>query len=845
MDHTPVPPVNRVPLRGPLLRLLLAALLCLASVAATPPPAGRPNILFIMSDDHAAQSMSCYGSQIARTPQLDRLATAGMRFTHCFAVNSICTPSRATILTGKYSHLNGVPVFNRFDGRQSHVAKLLREAGYQTGMIGKWHLFSDPTGFDYWNVLPGQGDYDDPVMIENGVTNHLKGYVTDLITDLSIDFLKRRDPTRPFLLFTHHKATHRPWKPDAAHATLYEEVLVPEPPTFQDSHVGRSAAAAEATMRIERDLTPTDLKEAPPEGLSEAGHKRWNYQRYIKDYLRCAASLDDNVGRLLDYLDQTGLATNTIVIYTSDQGFFLGEHGWFDKRFMYEESIRMPLLVRYPGRIPPRTVNSNMVLNVDFAPTFLEVAGLRPPADMQGRSLWPMLRGEVPRDWRESMYYRYYHYPGDHAVQPHYGVRTRTHKLIYFEELNTWELYDLQHDPLEMENRAEDPAYAPVRRRLESELARLRKELKDEEVRSPRLTLMAGGGKALPPTNAVAVSLNGPFGLNQDAAGNSYIVEMPGNRVVKVDPQQRVTVVAGDGIKGEAGDGGPGVGARLNAPHSIALSGDGTLYIADSWNNRIRALDTTTGILRGVAGTGAAGFSGDGGAALQASFNGLYGIALDEEGKRLFLTDLENRRIRVVDLRSGVVQTVAGDGSRGVPRDGTPAVKAPLVDPRAVAVDVAGNIYILERGGNALRVVDRSGVIRTVVGTGAPGGEEAGEEARSARLRGPKDLWVDLDGSVLIADTDNHMVRRYDPRTRRVTRVAGTGRAGADGIDGPPEVCELNQPHGVWVNPRSGEIFISDSSNHRVLKLSRVPPATRQARVQEGAPDRPRVPQLR
>jgi arylsulfatase A-like enzyme len=325
---------------------MLAVVLSAFDLGAADP---RPNILFIMSDDHAAQSMSCYGSRLNQTPQMDRLASQGMRFTHCFAINSICTPSRAAILTGKYHHRNGVPVFNRFDGRQDNVAKRLKAAGYQTGMIGKWHLFSDPTGFDYWNILPGQGDYHNPVMIENGRTNKYTGYVTDLITDFSIDFLKKRDPDRPFLLMTHHKATHRNWQPDSRHAAMYENVKIPEPATIDDDYAGRSPAAAEATMRLDRNLSTNDLKGPIDARLTPSEKRHSNYQRYLKDYLRCLASMDDNVGRLLDYLDQSGLATNTLVIYTSDQGFFLGEHGWYDKRFMYEESLRMPLLARLAG----------------------------------------------------------------------------------------------------------------------------------------------------------------------------------------------------------------------------------------------------------------------------------------------------------------------------------------------------------------------------------------------------------------------------------------------------------------------------------------------------------------
>jgi arylsulfatase A-like enzyme len=442
--------------------------------------AERPNFLFILSDDHAAHALSCYGSVINQTPNLDRIATSGMRFGNCFVVNSICTPSRAAILTGKYSHKNGVTVFNRFDGSQPHVSKFLQAAGYQTALVGKWHLFSDPTGFDYWNVLPGQGLYHDPVMIENGRTNKLKGYTSDLIGDFSLGWLKKRDVGKPFCLMMQPKAPHREWSPPAKYTNLFANTNLPLPATFNDDYATRSPAASEATMRM-RDLKKTDLKAPVPEGLTAQQEKEWRYQRYIKDYLRVVQSMDDNVGRVLDYLESSGLRSNTVVIYTSDQGFFLGDHGWFDKRFMYEESLRMPLLISWPGHIKPGSLNDAMVLNVDFAPTLLELACLPVPADMHGRSFAPMLRGERPAGWRTSMYYRYYHYPAHHRVQPHYGVRTERHKLIYFDKLGAWELFDLAKDPHELKNVYDDPGYASTVAALKDELAHLRKELDDRD----------------------------------------------------------------------------------------------------------------------------------------------------------------------------------------------------------------------------------------------------------------------------------------------------------------------------------------------------------------------------
>ena len=444
----------------------------------------QPNILFIMADDHASHALSCYGSRINQTPHLDRLASEGMRFDNCFCTNSICAPSRAVILTGRYSHLNGVRD-NRatFDASQQTFPKLLQGVGYQTAMIGKWHLKSEPTGFDYWNVLPGQGAYHSPTFIKMGERSQHQGYVTDITTDMTVDWLRTgRDQSRPFMVMCHHKAPHRRWEPDEKHAAMYEDADVPLPPTFDDDYRTRSDAAREQKMSILHDLTKHDLKGIdPPAGLSEQELKEWKYQRYIKDYLRCVAAIDDNVGRLLDHLDEAGLAENTLVAYTSDQGFYLGDHGWFDKRFMYEESLRMPLLARYPRRIKPGSTNDDLVLNLDFAPTFLDLGGVDKPDDMQGESMRPLLRGETPGDWRASMYYHYYEYPGAHSVKRHYGVRTKRHKLMHFyHDIDAWELYDLERDPRELNNIYDDPANAALVATLKAELERLQKLYADD-----------------------------------------------------------------------------------------------------------------------------------------------------------------------------------------------------------------------------------------------------------------------------------------------------------------------------------------------------------------------------
>lgn len=473
------------------------------AVASDAAKADRPNIVFIFSDDHAYQAISAYGSTINRTPHIDRLANEGMRFDACLVTNSICGPSRATILTGKYSHLNGFyQNGDRFDGSQTTVPKLLQEAGYQTALFGKWHLASDPTGFDTWHILPGQGAYYNPPMIRNGERVKHEGYTTDIITDLTLDWLKNdRDSDRPFLLMTQHKAPHRNWQPGPNHLNAYKDAPIAEPPTLFDDYQGRGTPARTQDMTIRDTLTPNDLKFTIPNnltddqlalwndayaaenaeferlGLSGDDLVRWKYQRYIKDYLRCIDSVDENVGRLLDYLDESGLAENTIVIYASDQGFYLGEHGWFDKRWMYEESLRTPFLVRWPGVVEPGSTNDRLVSNLDFAETFLDVAGVSVPDDMQGHSLVPLLKGETPDDWRSSFYYHYYEFPAEHSVQRHYGVRTDRYKLIHFYSLGEWEMYDLLRDPHELRSCYDDPQYAQVREDLTAELARLREEL--------------------------------------------------------------------------------------------------------------------------------------------------------------------------------------------------------------------------------------------------------------------------------------------------------------------------------------------------------------------------------
>lgn len=488
--------------------MLHLSVILAASLASAEQP---PNILFIFCDDLAYQALSAYGDErkLLDTPHIDRIAREGIRFDRCLVTNSICGPSRATILTGKYSHRNGF--YNnsnsRFDGSQDTFVKRLRAKGYATAIIGKWHLVSDPAGFDHWHILPGQGVYYNPPMIDNGRTVQHEGYVTDIITDLSLDWLKQRDPSKPFLLMCQHKAPHREWSPALRHLGWDHDRVYPEPPTLFDEFSGRSRAVREHDMGLDRTFTDLDAKFRLPPNINPEQAKlwngyyeprnaefhrrqptgkdlvRWRYNRYLHDYLGCVKAVDESVGRLLDYLDQSGLAENTLVVLTSDQGFYLGEHGWFDKRWIFEESLRTPLLMRWPRVAPPGRVEPRIVSLLDIAETFLDVAGLPIPNEMQGKSLVPLLRGEAPADWRTSLYYRYYEYPVPHHVRPHYGVVTDRFKLIHYDkpDIDEWELLDRFPDPHETKNFYHDLAYADDVKRLHAELDRLRQEVGDTQ----------------------------------------------------------------------------------------------------------------------------------------------------------------------------------------------------------------------------------------------------------------------------------------------------------------------------------------------------------------------------
>jgi len=480
-----------------------------------------PNIIFIMSDDHSINAISSYGNSVNQTPNIDRIADEGVRFNQSFVTNSICAPSRAVMLTGKYSHVNGhVDNSKSFDGSQQTFPKIMQQNNYQTALIGKWHLKSEPTGFDYWNILPGQGNYYNPDFIEMGEKKRIEGYVTNLITDFTINWLDSQDTSKPFCLLMHHKAPHRTWMPELKNINKFDSIDIPLPDNFFDDYENRSTAAKEQKMSIWKDMyMGYDLKLTTEENsteviqdidswainrLDDEQRKTWNkaymaknneyhqtqpkgedlakwkYNRYMQDYLGTIESVDESVGDILEYLDKNGLAENTIIVYTSDQGFYLGEHGWFDKRFMYEESHKMPLLIRYPKEIK-KGISEKMVMNLDFAPTFLDYAGIQIPEDMQGESMRKILTEPDSEDWRNEVYYHYYEYPkGGHDVKRHYGVRTQRYKLIhYYYDIDEWELFDLQEDPNEMNSLYGKPGYEDLVMELKQKLQDLRTKYKD------------------------------------------------------------------------------------------------------------------------------------------------------------------------------------------------------------------------------------------------------------------------------------------------------------------------------------------------------------------------------
>lgn len=482
------------------------------------------NIVFIMTDDHSYQTISAYGNSYINTPNIDRIGNEGVVFTNSFVANSISGPSRACIITGKHSHKNGYMnnIDCTFDGSQQTFPKLLQQAGYETALVGKWHLISEPTGFDYWNILIGQGEYYNPFFIDNGNKKQIEGYATTITTDIALDWLEnKRNKEKPFCLMLHHKAPHRTWMPELCDLGAFDSVKIELPDNFFDTYEGR-LAAAEQEMSIfkdmdlvydlkmadkenevhsshlekwgrkiyEQDLTPeqkkvwdsyydpiiADFKSQKLEGEALA---RWKYERYMRDYLSVIKSVDRNVGRVMDYLEQHNLLENTLVVYVSDQGFYMGEHGWFDKRFMYEESFRTPLLMRLPDGING-TIDA-LVQNIDYAPTFLALAGVDIPADMQGISLLPLLRGEKQNLNRSALYYHFYEYPSEHAVKRHYGIRTARYKLIHFyNDIDEWELYDLKNDPHEMNN-IYDESF-PLVDSLKNEL-RILQEQYDDSIR--------------------------------------------------------------------------------------------------------------------------------------------------------------------------------------------------------------------------------------------------------------------------------------------------------------------------------------------------------------------------
>lgn len=478
--------------------------------------AKRPNIVFIMADDHAAQAISAYGhpvSQLAPTPHIDRIARNGALFHHNYCTNSICGPSRAVILTGKHSHMNGFRMNGEtFDGSQLTLPKFLQEAGYKTALFGKWHLHGQPQGFDQWKILLDQGNYYNPDFITETDTSRVMGYATDLVTKMSLEWLEQQaDQEQPFLLMVQHKAPHRNWMPALRHLNLYDSIDFPLPETYFTDHPNQ-VAAQEQLQTIYRDMYeghdlkmtvalgsdslrhdpwPADFGRMTPEqrqqwdsayrGKNDAFHRanlsgqalaRWKGQRYLQDYLATVASVDEGVGKILDFLEEKGLNENTIVVYTTDQGFYLGERGFFDKRFMYEESMIMPLVIQYPGEIEPGTEIHALTQNLDFLPTFLDYAGIQKPRDVQGESFRPLLNNQLSEDdFRGAIYYHYYDFPAFHMVKKHYGIRTQRYKLMHFyDDIDVWELYDLEEDPQELNNVYDHPSYADVQNQLHQQL---------------------------------------------------------------------------------------------------------------------------------------------------------------------------------------------------------------------------------------------------------------------------------------------------------------------------------------------------------------------------------------
>ena len=486
--------------RNALQYIAMAGTGALLSQCETKKTIRRPNIIYIMTDDQTVNQMSCYGNPILKTPNMDRIANEGIRFNNCFCTNSLCAPSRASVLTGCYSNINGIQGNSERAGEVEHLnpdlptfPELLHQAGYYTALIGKYHLHDEPAGFDEWRTLIGQGKYFDADFIENGVKTKSEGYVTDVITDKAMYFLERVDKSRPFCLVYQHKGPHRPFTPAPRHAHLWDDIEFPYPETYNDDYATRKVAGLARDMKFENSLAGD--YENLPENLSPGEKKNWIFQRFVKDSYRATVGIDENLGRVLEYLDTHNLTEDTIIIYTTDNGFFYGEHGWYDKRFMYEPSLRLPLVIRYPGLGSPGQICDEMVLNVDFAPTILDIAGVPVPETMHGRSLKPLLEGKSSDDWRKSVYYSYYEntwsllgfkqedlaYPDfkyftAHRVGPHHGVRTDRYKLIeYYSEGDYRELFDLENDPNELKNLYGEPGYEDITRELKEELQRLQK----------------------------------------------------------------------------------------------------------------------------------------------------------------------------------------------------------------------------------------------------------------------------------------------------------------------------------------------------------------------------------
>lgn len=806
-----------------LLFLLLA--LSLATFGQPAARATRPNIVFILVDDLRWDELGIAGHPFIKTPNIDRIGHEGARFRNAFMTTPLCSPSRASFLTGQYAHTHGITDnVDRSAASHKLVAfpRLLHDSGYATAFIGKWHMGNDDTprpGFDRWVSFKGQGTYLNPDINEDGKAIKPAGYITDILSGYAVEFIRRRHD-KPFLVYLAHKAIHpegaqandgsvnlansERFIPAERHQNLFAGNAIPRRPNYKRAPEGKPA--------LERKISSL-----PPLGTATS-----TSDESILGRQRCLMAIEESVGEILKALKETGQLDNTILVFTSDNGYFYGEHGLsVERRLAYEESIRMPLLVRYPKEVKSGTVRDEFALNIDLAPTLLELAGLTVPKTMQGRSLAPLLKGAKPV-WRNSFLVEYY----SDKVFPrmsqmgYKAVRNQRWKYIHYLELDGMdELYDLKTDPYEMQNLVKEPNAAMPLRAMRAELQRLLIATKAEQPLT--ISTVAGngaegisgdGGPALKST------FSSPTQVAADRRGNLYIADYANSRIRKIDRHGIITAFAGTGEAGFAGDGGPALQAKINFPHAITVTDNGTVYFTDTKNHRVRKI-TPAGIITTIAGNGQAGFSGDGGSALNASLNQPEGIAVDARGN-IFIADFNNHAVRKVSP-DGTLTTVAGNGTAGFSSDGGLAIKASLNITPAVAADSSGNLYVCDRENHRVRKVDRHGIITTVAGNGVEAKTEKigdGGLATAARLNRPVGLALDRAGNLYIAERNGHRVRKVTP-AGIITTIAGTGVAGFNGDNADATKAMLNMPRRLTINPSGDVLYIADTGNHRIRRI--------------------------